>query len=200
LKNKMQKNTKTEKDIISILRSGGVGVLPTDTLYGLIGSALRKETVERIYKLRKRELKKPMIILISSLNDLKKFGIKLNAKQKKPVSQLWPEKVSIVFDCFSEKFEYLHRGKQTLAFRLPQYKWLRDILDKTGPLVAPSANIAGEKPSETYSEARKYFKNEVNFYVDAGKIKSKPSTLVKIERSGEIKILRQGAFKIKKSN
>lgn len=192
-----EKNINLGKIIIPILLSGGIGVFPTDTIYGVIGSALQKETVERIYKLRKRELKKPMIILISSLNDLKKFGIKLNAEQKKTISQLWPGKVSIVFDCFSEKFKYLHRGKQTLAFRLPQYKWLRDFLDKTGSLIASSANIAGEKPSETCSEARKYFKNEVDFYVDAGKIKSKPSTLVKLERSGEIKILRQGASKIK---
>lgn len=195
-----EKNINLEKIIIPVLLSGGIGVFPTDTIYGVIGSAQKKETVERIYKLRKRELQKPMIILISSFNDLKKLGIKLKARQKESVSKLWPGKVSIIFDCSSKKFEYLHRGKQTLAFRLPQYKWLRDILDKTGPLVAPSANIAGGKPSETCKEAIKYFKNKVDFYVDAGKIKSKPSTLIRLDKSGEIKVLRQGVVKIKAQN
>src|SRR5665647_1367721 len=127
-----------EKTIISILSSGGIGILPTDTLYGVCGSAHKKETVERIYKLRKRDLKKPMIILISSLADLKMFGIKINGKQKTILENFWPGKMSVVLDCPLKKYRYLHRGGKSLAFRFPKNKWLTDILKKTGPLVAPS--------------------------------------------------------------
>lgn len=161
------------QDVIKILKSGGVGVIPTDTIYGVVGSALNKKTVERIYKLRKRNPKKPMIILIGDIKDLKKFGIKFEQEN-------WPTKTSIIFPCASTKFKYLHRGTKTLAFRLPKSKKLRDFLKQTGPLVAPSANLEGESPSKTIKEAQKYFRNKVDFYVDAGKKISKPSRLVKI--------------------
>lgn len=192
-----EKNVDIGKIVVPILLKGGIGVFPTDTIYGVIGSAFKKETVERIYKLRKRELKKPMIILISSLNDLKKFGIKLNAKQKNTISKLWPEKVSIAFDCPSKKLNYLHRGTFSLALRLPNDAALIKILKKTGPLVATSANIAGKKPAETFEEARKYFGEKVDFYVDSGRLKSTHSTLVKIDALGSITVLREGAVKIK---
>ncbi|MEK7522400.1 MAG: Sua5/YciO/YrdC/YwlC family protein [Patescibacteria group bacterium] len=55
--------------LAEILKNGGIGVIPTDTIYGIVGSALNKKTVERIYKLRRRNLKKPMIVLIGSIND-----------------------------------------------------------------------------------------------------------------------------------
>jgi len=193
-----------EKIIVPILLSGGIGVFPTDTIYGVVGSALKKETVERIYKLRKRELKKPMIILISSAKDLRLLGIELNAKQKSVITKLWPGKISIAFDCKSKKMSYLHRETLSLALRLPageagfpKDKNLVKILKKTGPLVATSANIAGEKPSETINEAKKYFGEKVDFYVDYGKLKSIHSTLIKLDKNGEVQILRQGAVKIK---
>lgn len=193
---KKEKDINIEKIIGPILLAGGIGVFPTDTIYGVIGSALQKETVERIYKLRKREFKKPMIIMISSMSDLRLFGIKLNLKQKNILAKLWPGKVSIIFDCKSKKFSYLHRGTFSLALRLPKDTNLVRILKKTGPLVAPSANLAGEKPAETCGEARKYFEDKVDFYVDYGKLKSMHSTLVKIDENGAVKILRQGAVKI----
>jgi L-threonylcarbamoyladenylate synthase len=193
-----EKIVNIKKIITPILLAGGIGVLPTDTLYGVCGSALKKKTVERIYKLRQRDLKKPMIVLISSMKDLQLFDIKINAKQKKVVKKLWPGKVSIVFDCANRKFEYLNREGKTLALRFPNEKQLLKILKKVGPLVAPSANMAGEKPAQTYTQAKKYFADRVDFYVDKGKLKSKPSTLIKIDQQGKIEVLRSGTVKIEK--
>ncbi|HEX8974424.1 MAG TPA: L-threonylcarbamoyladenylate synthase [Patescibacteria group bacterium] len=185
------------KEIVPILKMGGVGVLSTDTIYGLVGGALSKKTVERIYVLRKRNPKKPLIILIGSLRDLELFSIKLSNEQKKTLKGLWPGKVSVVLPCKLKKFTYLHRGTETLAFRLPDDEMLKKLLKKTGPLVVPSANFEGEKPAVTIREAKKYFKDDVDFYVDAGKLKSKPSTLVRFDGNSEVEVLRQGAVKIK---
>ncbi len=60
---------KADKSTIKILKDGGVGVLPTDTLYGLVGSALREKTVERIYKIKNRSAGNPFIILISKIKE-----------------------------------------------------------------------------------------------------------------------------------
>lgn len=76
-------------DIVEILRAGGVGVLPTDTIYGLVGSALKPKTVERIYRLRKRNRKKPMIILIGSMRDLSRFGVRPDRKTMRFLRAIW---------------------------------------------------------------------------------------------------------------
>ena len=185
-----------EQDAVAILKKdGGVGVLATDTLYGIVGSALHREVVARIYTLRKRDLNKPMIILISDITDVLKFDVVLSAADKKILNKVWPNKISVILDCGSSKFEYLHRGTQTLAFRLPADKNLRALLKETGPLVAPSANTQGEPPAKTISEAKDYFGNNVDFYLDSGVVDSEPSTVVSIE-NGKLKIIRAGAVKL----
>lgn len=181
---------KIPKNIVEILKKGGIGVMPTDTIYGVLGSALNKKTVERIYKVRKREKTKPFIILISKISDLKIFKIKIKPFQKNLIKKFWPGPVSLIFECKNKKFSFLHRGKESLAFRIPKPKWLRDLLKETGPLVAPSANISGEKSATTIFEAKKYFGKKVDFYLDGGKIEKKPSKILDI-REKKIKILRK---------
>jgi len=167
-----------------ILKNDGVGVMPTDTLYGLVGSAFSKKAINRIYKIKKRDKSKKLIVLISSIKDLKKFKIKISKEEAKILEKFWPGRVSIVLD--------------NIAFRYPNNKALLEILKKTGPLVAPSANPEGKKPAENIKEAKEYFGpastqggDEVDFYIDGGKRKGEPSTLIKIE-NGKIEVLRQG--------
>jgi L-threonylcarbamoyladenylate synthase len=176
-------------NIADLLGAGGVGIMPTDTIYGIVGSALDKKAVERIYRLRKRDLKKPMIILIAGIGDLKLFGVKVDRGTEKNLKDVWPGKVSVILPCPAGKFSYLHRGTKTLAFRLPKPLRLRELLRTTGPLVAPSANLHGMPPARTIAEAKKYFADKVDFYADAGRLHSKPSTLIKIEQ-GRIVVVR----------
>lgn len=179
------------RNFIETFKNGGIGVLPTDTIYGLAGSALNKKAVVRIYKVRRRNLKKPLIILIGSLADLKLFGIKLNDRIKNLLKKVWPGPVSVILPCPNKKFVYLHRSTKTLAFRLPKSKWLRQLLKKTGPLVALSANPEGLLPAKTILEAKKYFGNQVDFYFSAGRLESPTSTLISL-KGGKITIIRSG--------
>ncbi|MBI5913269.1 threonylcarbamoyl-AMP synthase [Candidatus Azambacteria bacterium] len=186
----------SQKEVIAILMRGGVGVLPTDTLYGLVGCALSQKAVARIYRLRKRDPKKPCIILISSLRDLTRFGVKADAQTKRFLNTVWPGKVSVVLPCPLKKFAYVHRGTKTLAFRMPKNALLQRILRKTGPLVAPSANIEGMPSATTITEAKRYFGEAADFYMNAGRRVSAPSTLVAVEH-GRIVIKRHGSAKVK---
>lgn len=185
-----------DKKIIEILKRDGVGVLPTDTIYGLVGSAFSEKAVKKIYQIKKRNPKSPFIVLISSIEDLRRFEIELDENSKRFLLRNWPGKTSIILDCPNKKFAYLHRGTQSLAFRFPKKKSLIDLIKKTGPLVAPSANPEIEKPAENITQAKKYFANKVDFYVQGRMIDNLPSTLVKIEK-GEIVVLREGSGKIK---
>jgi L-threonylcarbamoyladenylate synthase len=178
-------NNQIIKEIGNDIKKGLIGVIPTDTIYGIVCSAMNKKSVKKIYKIRKRNLKKPMIILVSSIKDLDLFDIKID---KKIVNKYWPGKVSIIVPV--KKFEYLHRGKENLAFRLPDNKELIKLLKISGPIVAPSANTEGEKPAETIEQAIDYFQDKIDFYVDCGKLKSKPSKVISL-MNNKIEIIRR---------
>ena len=177
-----------------MIKAGKVGIIPTDTLYGLVGSALNKETVERIHHLKKRSEAKPFIILISSLEDLKLFNIQVSKKIKGLLERVWPNPVSVILPCPEDKFTYLHRGTKSLALRIPKDQKLLEILQQTGPLVAPSANPEGKPPAQTIEEAKNYFGGSIDFYVNGGKLSNQPSTLIKV-KNNHIITLREGAFK-----
>lgn len=199
------------QNAIKILINGGIGVIPTDTLYGIVGSAFSKKAIERIYKIKNRDKSKPLIVLISSANQLKSFNIKGD------FTEIFQPKVSILLGCKSLKFKYIHRGTGEIAFRLisRRNKNLHSLINKVGPLVAPSANRESDKPAETIAEAKKYFYpvrgregsqrvsssngvgENVDLYINAGKKIGEPSTLIRI-KNGDIEILRQGRVKIKK--
>ena len=185
-------------NLIRILKNGGVAIMPTDTIYGIVGLAENVSTVNRIYNLKKRKPEKPCIILISDFAQLENFSISLSEEQKNklkelssfdPTQDLRP--TSIVFDCEDESFVYLHRGTKTLAFRLPALQDLRDFIKKTGPLIAPSANPEGLAPALDINEAEKYFGDLVDFYLDGGKISGKASKVIRLRKDGTIDILRE---------
>ncbi len=184
------------KKIIQKLKNNKVGVLGTDTLYGLVGSAFSKQAVEHIYELKKRDSKKPLIVLISKVDDIFDFGVEIDNSIKKFLKRIWPAKISVILSCDKEEFNYIHRGKKSIAFRMPDKKDLRDLLEKTGPIVAPSANLEGKSPAKTIDEAKDYFGSKIDFYKDEGKLESKPSTVMRV-KDNKIDVLRKGEVKIK---
>lgn len=178
-------------NLIEILRNGGVVVMPTDTIYGIVASAFSPISVERVYEIREREENKPCIILISDFQDLEKFGISISEYQKEEILKEKDRALTFILDSNNEKFNYLHRGGNTLAFRIPKNASLKELLTKTGPLIAPSANKAGEKPAINTEEAKKYFGNLVDLYIDGGEIISKPSKIVRLYNDGRRIIIRE---------
>jgi L-threonylcarbamoyladenylate synthase len=168
---------------VEILKNGGVGIIPTDTIYGLLASAFNEQAINRAYDLKGRSRDKKSIILISSLDDLAKFSITPTEKQKEIISSLWPGQVSIIFP-------------NGISFRLPNDANLISFLKESGPCIAPSANPEGFPPAETIEEAQKYFGDKVDFYIDGGKRSGMPSTLISLDEEGIITVLRQGAKQI----
>lgn len=185
----------TRNRAITVIKNGGVVVMPTDTIYGIVASALLPKAVEKVFYLRKRDSHKPVIILIADFSDLEQFSITIDGQLRKFLSTVWPGAVSVVLPTEITGFTHLHRGTRTLAFRLPNNDSLRAFLRQSGPLIVPSANLAGEPPATTIEDAKKYFGDAVDLYIDGGKRENNPSTLAKWTPDG-IAILRQGAVVI----
>ena len=184
-----------DPELINILKNGGVAVMPTDTIYGIVGRAEDEQAVKRIYELKQRAPEKPCIILISNENELEKFSVKLTPKQAAQTKEFWSKTretrpTSIILDCDQPKLSYLHRGTRTLAFRLPYDDALRNLLKSTGPLIAPSANPEGLTPAKDIGQAKDYFGEMVDIYIDGGELKGQPSKIIKIEQDGSMRVLR----------
>lgn len=180
-----------------IIQHDGIIVLPTDTLYGICASPFSKKAVEKIYAIKGRDENKPFIILIDRVAQLERFGMVLTKAQKAFLEDVWPNPLTVILPLTSKKFTYLHRGTNALAFRIPKSQKLRELLKKTGPLVAPSANPQGEKPAETVREAKAYFGDMVDLYIAGGRKVGTPSTIIKLSHTGTYEIVRQGRFKLK---
>lgn len=160
------------------IKEGGIVVALTDTIFGVLGSALSKFAVERIYRLKGRDENKPFIILISDMQELSLFGI----QQSEQYQKYFKPKTSIILPVKGKKFEYLHRGGESLAFRIvtKKNKNLHALISAVGPLVAPSANPQGEKPARSIVQAMRYFGDTVDVYVPGFRKEGKPSTIISL--------------------
>lgn len=151
------------------IKEGKVGVISTDRLYGLVGSALIPKVVNKIYRIKKSKSKKPLTIYISDVEQIKYFGIELTKELLLFLRTYWPGSYSIILrTTLNDEFNHLSRGTGKLCFHMPDCVELFELIDFTGPLLATSANIHGEKPATTVDEAYKYFGDKVDFYSDSG--------------------------------
>ncbi len=186
-----------DQAVIRTLQSGGVGVIPTDTIYGVVGRAENEDTVGRIYTLRERNNGKACIILISSYEDLRKFNVTLAPGIQNIITsqKLWPGKVSIILPVLDPHLDYLTRGTKSLAFRIPDVPELRSLIAQTGPLIAPSANKEGRPYSRTITMAKDEFGDLADFYVENGVMDGEASTILNLINE-RLTVIREGAVKI----
>lgn len=186
----------THPKIRNFILKGKVGVLPTDTIYGIHASAFVKSAFEKIYKIKNRDLDKPFIVLISSLSDLEKLGVTLSVKENKLLQNIWPNKISILLNQPDKNFDFLNKGTQKIAIRMPNYPVLLELIKQTGPLVSTSANLQNKPSAKSIKEVKQYFGEKIDFYVDRGILENSASTLVEITNK-KFKIIRQGDYKLK---
>ena len=181
-----------EPEVAKLIKDGQVGVLPTDTIYGLVADASNQAACERLYKLKSRE-HKPGTIIAASIDQLVELG--LERRYLKAVEQFWPGSVSVIIPADTE-LAYLHLDKVSLACRIPSDSVMSKLLYKSGPLLTTSANQPGHQPACNIKEAQAYFGENVNFYVDGGNFKDRPpSTIIRIV-DDVVEVLREGAVNI----
>jgi len=175
-----------------LLRECSVGVILTDTVYGLVAKAVDINATTRLYALKNRE-RKPGTVIASNIQQLIDLG--LPAQELRIAERFWPGSVSVVIN-LGNKFDYLHQGLGSVAFRVVADKRVKELLEITGPLVTTSANQPGMPVSNNISEAFECFGDSVDFYLDGGIATNRlPSTVIRIV-GDKIVVLRDGSVKI----
>jgi len=178
-----------DSDVARLLASGAVGVIPTDTVYGVVARAADPVAAGRVHQAKHRE-GKPGTIIAADVAQLVALG--LDSALLDRAAHLWPNPISVIIPA-SPELAYLHLGMESLAVRVPLDDDVHELLTRTGPLITSSANLAGQPPANTLAEAQNYFGDTVDFYVDGGDLSGGlPSTLTKLLPDGTLEVLRQG--------
>lgn len=185
-------NSLSNDQLQTLLLSGAVGIIPTDTVYGLVCRAADITAVSRLYALKNRE-NKPGTVMAASIDQLVELGIK--KRYLTAVEQFWPGPISIVIP--NHELSYLHLGVGGLACRvIDGPEGLLNVLSNVGPLLSSSANHPGERPATNIQEAVGYFGDAVDFYVDGGDLSDRESSTVIRVVDDAVEVLREGAVKI----
>ncbi len=189
---------KCDKESVQIavdyLRRGKIAVLPTDTVYGFSGIVdgrhFSYNTDKKIFEIKGRAENKPLIQLISSPDQLKKY-----TRDVVPESLLekWPGPLTIIVHTYKKGGDV-----ETTAFRCPGDEWLREVIERCGePIYSTSVNRSGSPVLDNIREIKEEFGNAVSLIVDDGDKKGGvPSTIVKIEVDGSVAVVRQGAITV----
>lgn len=176
-----------DPQIIAALQRGGIGVVRTDTLYGIVARADDEAAVQRVYELKGRDQTKSPIVLVSNVEQLYD---NFPSQHKAPSDGEWPARTTIIIPGENAP-TWIRRDNASVAYRLPRDESLRELISQTGPLIAPSANPEGLTPASSIAEAKAYFNDMVDFYVDGGEVTDNtPSTIIRITEDGELERLR----------
>jgi len=175
------------------LRRGGVGALPTETLYGLAAAATLPEAVARLIELKGREPGKPIALLVDGLPMLRTLVREVTPLAAALANAFWPGPLTLVLDAAEHVDPALSAGTGTIGARVSSCALATRVVVATGaPLTAPSANPAGQAPPRRLDQVWQYFGEQIDFYVDGGDLPGEPASTVVDARDG-LRVLRAGA-------
>ncbi|MCD8377776.1 MAG: threonylcarbamoyl-AMP synthase [Candidatus Gastranaerophilales bacterium] len=185
-----------EKDKIkNILANDGVIAFVTDTVWGLGCLPNSSKAVKKIYDIKKRDIKKPLILMSGEVYPLLKYVEPLSKYAHKLIKTYFPGALTVVLPKSSETPDYVASGMSTVGIRVPNNNIFAEIASCTPDrtLATTSANLSSQPPALNYSQAVEYIGNEVNYVVpDFGlKANGTASTVIGVI-DDDVRIFRQG--------
>jgi len=180
-----------------IIKRGGIIVFPTDTVMGIGTYFLNLEGQKKIYILKKREKKKPLVIFIKDKEELKKIIAhkNLGILREKIISNFWPGPLTCIFKS-KLKGNFLWISKEgKVGVRIPNHNLIISLLEKTGPLATTSANLSGFPSIISYKELPLSIKKGVDYLISENSYGLLPSTVIDLSEY-PFKLLRKGPIGI----
>ena len=179
----------------SLIASGELVAVPTETVYGLACSALNAEAVEQVYEVKGRPEVKPLSLMIHKGAALTRYCKGIPKQARVLMDKFWPGPLTIVLRSKDIVPDIVRAGGDTVALRCPDHPMTQTILKKAKlPFAAPSANPSGSKSPVTAQEVLDYFDGRIAAVVDGGRCGlGRESTIIDMS-AAPYKILRQGAL------
>jgi len=179
---------------IKALENGEIIVYPTDTLYALGANIFNEEVIKKLFRIKKRPLSVPLPVSVFDSNDMNEIAY-INKRTKIIINNFLPGPLTLLLKKKKIIPEIVTSGRDTIALRNPNNKIALELLSKTGPITATSANIHGKNTGSTVGDLKKEFKNNVSIFLDNGVLDESPSTILDLTTENPI-IIRQGSIKI----
>ena len=178
--------------IVEIINSSGLVISPTDTVYGIMGDALNKESIKNVYDVKQRDYKKPLILLMSSIDMIKEYTLDISEDEMNLMKKFYPGCMTLLLRRNSKVDDMICNNGEYVGVRIPDNKDLLSIIEKLGrPVFSTSCNISGNDVVRSVDEIDEEIVSKVDYIYDGGYIDSVSSTVVRID-NGEAVILREG--------
>jgi len=191
-------NSETTELACGQILSGQAVVLPFDTVYGLVANPFDSEAIGEIYKIKGRDFNKPIALIFSSVEMLKKY-ITLSKDQEDFIRDKVPGAYTFILpwsDTDKEKFSPQYQKLEKIGIRIPDYKFILDIVKKLGqPIAATSANVSGMDNCWNIDDFMTQIGNKSekpNLIINVGKLpKNPPSEVIEISDLNNVSVLRK---------
>ena len=179
---------------VSILRSGGVVCVPTDTLYGLAAPVLNERVVERVYSIKGRPLDMPLPVLLADPADVSRYATDVPDVAWSLLKRFSPGPLTLVLRKHDIIPDVVTGGSDTVAVRVPDHWVPRAIVrELDAPITGTSANRSGMPGLTTAQEVREHLGNDIEMVIDGGRCsKGVASTVLDLTGPSPL-ILREGA-------
>lgn len=184
-----------------ILAHGGLVVMPTDTVYGIVCDPCNPEAIARIYKAKGRPQYKALQVIMASVDDLDALGLDLPSPLNRLAAQFLPGAFSPIAVARDSSplttVRVAPNGARTQGIRVPNSATALAMLRVTGPVAASSANRSGEQSAHCVQEAMESLGDTIDLYIDGGATAGHvASTVVAADPYGldGIEILREGVI------
>ncbi len=135
----------------ALLIEGEILAVPTETVYGLAALARLPKAIEKIYLTKGRSKKNPLIVHISNISQIEEFVSHIPSDFLTLCASFWPGPMTFLLPAKDSVSSLITAGLPTVAVRMPRHASTLALIEKVGPIVAPSANLSG-KPSSTLVE------------------------------------------------
>jgi len=176
-----------------VLSYGGTIAFPTESFYGLGVDATNEKAIKQIFELKLRSSDQPLLLLISSVDDLDKIVEEIPGAAGKLIKQFWPGGLTIVFKAAQEISPLITASTGKVGIRLSSHPAATALAETLGkPITGTSANISGQPACSTAFDVFESLGNKVNLILDGGKTQgSLGSTIIDVTVDPP-RILREG--------
>lgn len=185
---------------VEAVRAGEVIVLPTDTVYGVGADAFSPEAVQRLLDAKQRGRDMPPPVLVAEVPQMRALASGIDGSVIQLADAFWPGALTLILRAQDSLRLHLGERGDTIAVRVPDHDFTRELLRRTGPLAVSSANVSGSDAALTIDEAVAMLGDSVTVYLDAGPASGpQPSTI--LDLSGpEPALLRAGRLGVPELN
>lgn len=178
--------------IVTAINSGELVISPTDTVYGIMGDALNKESIRLVYEVKRRNYSKPLILLMSSIDMIKEYTLDISCKEMDLMKKFYPGCMTLLLKRNNKVDDMICNNGEYVGVRIPDNKDLLSIIDALGrPVFSTSCNISGNDVVRSVDEIDEEILSKIENVYDGGFIDGVSSTIVRIDDS-EVVILRDG--------